>query len=155
MFDPQTACAGCLCTLHQQPRCARGWRPPESGGGGLRRAYYGPELGCSPPAEVVMSGWFQQQIVSTGRLPLFCFFVALVVGFGFVRLTVRLIRAQVRWWPGNVVAGDVHVRHIVFGVVFLGIGGGAERAAPPQALARGAGAPPPVRPAATPVARPV
>jgi hypothetical protein len=34
-----------------------------------------------------MSGWFQQQIVHTGRLPLFCFFVALVLGFGFIRLS--------------------------------------------------------------------
>ena len=50
-----------------------------------------------------MSGWFQAQIVHTGRLPLFCFFVAFVVGFGFIRLSVRLIRAQVRWWPGNVI----------------------------------------------------
>src|SRR5258708_38986078 len=86
-----------------------------------------------------MSGWFQQQIVSTGRLPLFCFFVALVVGFGFVRLTVRLTRAEVRWWPGNVVAGDVHVHHMVFGVVFMGIGGVAELAAPLQSLAWRAG----------------
>jgi hypothetical protein len=86
-----------------------------------------------------MSGWFQQQIVSTGRLPLFCFFVALVVGFGFIRLTVRLIRAQVRWWPGNVVAGDVHLHHMVFGVVFMGIGGVAELAAPLQSLAWRAG----------------
>jgi hypothetical protein len=86
-----------------------------------------------------MSGWFQQQIVSTGRLPLFCFFVALVVGFGLIRLTVRLIRAQVRWWPGNVVAGDVHLHHMVFGVVFMGIGGVAELAAPLQSLAWRAG----------------
>ena len=86
-----------------------------------------------------MSGWFQQQIVSTGRLPLFCFFVALVVGFGFIRLTVRLIRAQVRWWPGNVVAGDVHVHHMVFGVVFMGVGGVAELAAPLQSVAWRAG----------------
>jgi hypothetical protein len=77
-----------------------------------------------------MSGWFQQQIVSTGRLPLFCFFVAFVVGFGSIRLSVRLIRAQVRWWPGNVMAGKTHVHHMVFGVVFMGVGGVAELAAP-------------------------
>jgi hypothetical protein len=86
-----------------------------------------------------MSGWFQQQIVSTGRLPLFCFFVALVVGFGLIRLNVRLIRAQVRWWPGNLVAGDVHVHHMVFGVVFMGVGGVAELAAPLQSMAWRAG----------------
>jgi hypothetical protein len=86
-----------------------------------------------------MSGWFQQQIVDTGRLPLFCFFVALVAGFGFIRLSVRLIRAQVRWWPGNVVTGDVHVHHMVFGVVFMGVGGVAELAAPLHSLAWRAG----------------
>ena len=62
-------------------------------------------------------------IVQTGRLPLFCFFCAFVAGFGFIRLSVRLIRAQVRWWPGNVTSGDLHVHHMVFGVVFMLIGG--------------------------------
>ena len=77
-----------------------------------------------------MAGWFNTQIVGTGRLPLFCFFVALIGGFGFIRLSVRLIRAQVRWWPGNIASGDVHVHHVVFGVVFMAVGGVAELAAP-------------------------
>jgi len=77
-----------------------------------------------------MSGWFETQIVHTGRLPLFCFFIAFLVGFGFIRLSARLIRAQVRWWPGNIIAGAVHVHHMVFGVVFMGVGGVAELAAP-------------------------
>jgi hypothetical protein len=81
-----------------------------------------------------MSGWFQQQIVHTGRLPLFCFFVALVPGSGCIRLSVRLIRARVRWRPGNLVTGDVHVHHMVFGVVFMGVGGVAELAAPLYSL---------------------
>ncbi len=81
-----------------------------------------------------MSGWFEAQIVQTGRLPLFCFFVAFVAGFGFIRLSVRLIRAQVRWWPGNVVAGAVHIHHMVFGVVFMAIGGVAQLAAPLYSL---------------------
>jgi len=82
-----------------------------------------------------MSDWFETQIVGTGRLPLFCFFVAFVAGFGSIRLSARLIRAKVRWWPGNVVAGAVHVHHMVFGVVFMGIGGVAELAAPLHSLA--------------------
>jgi len=81
-----------------------------------------------------MSTWFAVQIVRTGRLPLFCFFVAFVAGFGFIRLSVRLIRARVRWWPGNVTAGSVHVHHVVFGVVFMVIGGVGELAAPVQSL---------------------
>jgi hypothetical protein len=70
-----------------------------------------------------MSSWFSTNIVQTGRLPLFCFFCAFVAGFGFIRLSVRLIRAQVRWWPGNVTPGDLHVHHMVFGVVFMLVGG--------------------------------
>lgn len=82
-----------------------------------------------------MSGWFEAQIVHTGRLPLFCFFVAFLVGFGCIRASVRLIRARVRWWPGNLTAGPVHVHHMVFGVVFMGIGGVAGLAAPPDSWA--------------------
>ena len=82
-----------------------------------------------------MYGWFEAQVVHTGRLPLFCFFVAFVAGFGCIRLSVRLIRAQVRWWPGNLRAGVVHVHHMVFGVVFMATGGIAGLAAPPYSLA--------------------
>ena len=81
-----------------------------------------------------MSGWFQAQVVHTGRLPLFCFFVAFVVGFGSIRLSVRLVRARVRWWPGNFRTGTVHIHHMVFGVVFMGVGGVAELAAPLHSL---------------------
>jgi hypothetical protein len=77
-----------------------------------------------------MSGWFATQIVHTGRLPLFCFFVAFVASFGLIRLSVRLIRAEVRWWPGNVTPGDLHVHHMVFGVVLMVVGGVAELAVP-------------------------
>ena len=82
-----------------------------------------------------MTGWFQGQILHTGRLPLFCFFVAFVVAFGFIRLSARLIRAKVRWWPGNVVAGAVHIHHMVFGVVLMTVGGVGELAAPLGSLA--------------------
>ena len=82
-----------------------------------------------------MSGWFEGQVVHTGRLPLFCFFVAFVVSFVCIRLSVRLIRAQVRWWPGNLRAGSVHVHHMVFSVVLMGVGGIAELAAPLDSLA--------------------
>jgi hypothetical protein len=81
-----------------------------------------------------MSSWFETQIVHTGRLPLFCFFVAFLVGFGFIRLSARLIRAGFRWWPGNMVAGKLHVHHMVFGVVFMGVGGVAQLAAPVYSL---------------------
>src|SRR5262249_23649173 len=57
------------------------------------------------------------------RLPLFCFFVSAIVAFGFIRFSVRMIRAQVRWWPGNVTPGGTHIHHVVFGVIFMVVGG--------------------------------
>jgi hypothetical protein len=82
-----------------------------------------------------VSGWFQAQVVHTGRLPLFCFFVAFVTAFTGIRVSVRMIRARVRWWPGNLVAGAVHVHHMVFGVVLMTAAGIAGLAAPPFSLA--------------------
>jgi hypothetical protein len=70
-----------------------------------------------------MSGWFQQSVVATGRLRLFCFFVAFIVAFIFIRFSVRMIRAQVKWWPGNVTPGGVHVHHAVPGLIFMCVGG--------------------------------
>ena len=81
-----------------------------------------------------MGAWFTRTIVDTGRLPLFCFFVGIVVGFGFIRFSVRMIRAQVKWWPGNVTPGGTHIHHVVFGVVFMLIGGVAGLAIPDNLL---------------------
>ena len=71
----------------------------------------------------MMSGWFQQSVVAAGRLRLFCFFVAFIAAFVFIRFSVRMIRAQVKWWPGNVTPGGVHVHHAVFGLIFMCVGG--------------------------------
>lgn len=65
-----------------------------------------------------MSTWFHHDIVQAGRLPLFAFFAGLIVGFLGIRMSVRLIRAEVRWWFRNVTPGGLHVHHVVFGVVF-------------------------------------
>lgn len=71
-----------------------------------------------------MLDWFRREIVDEGRLPLLCFLVGFVMAFAFIRLSVRMIRANVRWWPGNVTPGGVHVHHVVFGVVAMVIAGG-------------------------------
>jgi hypothetical protein len=81
-----------------------------------------------------MASWFSERIVQTGRLPLFCFFAGMVVGFGFIRLSVRLIRARVRWWPGNVTPGDLHIHHVVFGIGFMIAAGLAALAMPDDLL---------------------
>ncbi|WP_233515509.1 hypothetical protein [Marinitenerispora sediminis] len=70
-----------------------------------------------------MAELFVAHVVQTGRLPLFSFFVAFVAGFLLIRVSVRMIRAQVRWWPGNVRPGGLHIHHVVFGVAFMLLGG--------------------------------
>ncbi|MBO2448975.1 hypothetical protein J4573_17870 [Actinomadura barringtoniae] len=70
-----------------------------------------------------MSAWFDHQIVDGGRLRLFVFFVFMIGAFAFIRFSTRMIRAQVKWWPGNVTPGGVHIHHVVFGLVFMCVGG--------------------------------
>ncbi|MFI6709821.1 hypothetical protein ACIBF7_25520 [Nonomuraea sp. NPDC050478] len=69
-----------------------------------------------------MEKWFHGSIIATGRLPLFCFFVALIVAFIATRINVRLIRAKVGWFR-NVNVGEMHIHHVVFGVVLMLVGG--------------------------------
>lgn len=73
-----------------------------------------------------MGDWYVREIVDTGKQPLAVLLVAFVVTFLFIRLSVRMIRRGVSWWPGNVTPKGVHIHHEVFGVVFMiiaGIGG--------------------------------
>lgn len=69
-------------------------------------------------------------LVSSGSSRLLFFFVGLVLTFVFIRISVRLIRAKVRWWPGNITPGGTHIHHVVFGTVFMLLGGVAGLAAP-------------------------
>jgi hypothetical protein len=66
---------------------------------------------------------YEHHIVRSGRELLFWVFVGVVGSFLFIRFSTRMIRAQVKWWPGNVNPGGVHIHHVVFGLVFLLIGG--------------------------------
>jgi uncharacterized membrane protein len=70
-----------------------------------------------------MAGWFDRTIVETGRLPLFFLLIAFVLTFLFIRFSVRMIRAEVSWWPGNVTPGGVHVHHVFFGMMLMLLSG--------------------------------
>nr|WP_137725244.1 hypothetical protein [Prescottella subtropica] len=70
-----------------------------------------------------MTHWFTSTIVDTGRLPLFFMMAAFVVAFLFIRVSVRMIRAEVSWWPGNVTPGGLHIHHVVFGLVMMLVSG--------------------------------
>ena len=66
-----------------------------------------------------LSQFYHTEIVHTGRLPMLVLLGGIIVTFLLIRLNTRLIRANVRWWPGNFEKGDVHVHHIAIGVPFL------------------------------------
>lgn len=66
---------------------------------------------------------YRELIVTPGKQALFFLFVAFIVTFLFIRASVRMIRAEVRWWPGNITTGDVHVHHMVFGTVLMFVAG--------------------------------
>lgn len=70
-----------------------------------------------------IGGEFDREIVETGRLAAFLFFVALLGTFAFIRTSTHMIRAQVSWWPGNVSVGGTHVHHLVWGIFAMMIFG--------------------------------
>jgi hypothetical protein len=56
-----------------------------------------------------------------------------LASFLFIRTGTRLIRKQVRWWPGNVTTkGGLHIHHLVWGILFILISGFLEFALAPS-----------------------
>jgi lysyl-tRNA synthetase class 2 len=70
-----------------------------------------------------MADLYNALIVLPGKQALFFLLVAFVVTFLFIRFSVRMIRAGVSWWPGNITSGDVHIHHVVFGTVLMIVAG--------------------------------
>jgi hypothetical protein len=66
---------------------------------------------------------FHREIVHSGRLSAFVFFIFLLGTFGFIRTSTWMIRKQVSWWPGNVEVGGTHVHHLVWGICAMMIFG--------------------------------
>ncbi len=69
-----------------------------------------------------MSGpldFYSEHIIVPGKQALFLMFVAFIVTFLFIRFSVRMIRAEVSWWPGNVQPGGLHIHHVIFGLTFM------------------------------------
>lgn len=66
-----------------------------------------------------MREWLDREIIANGRLPLLFFLIGFLLAFLFIRISVRMIRAEVRWWPGNITPGGQHIHHVVFGVITM------------------------------------
>jgi hypothetical protein len=72
---------------------------------------------------IVVADLYVEYIVQPGKQALFFLLVAFILTFLFIRLSVRMIRARVSWWPGNISTGDVHVHHVVFGAMLMFVAG--------------------------------
>ena len=62
--------------------------------------------------------------VPPGKRALLLFLVGLIVSFGGARVNARLMRARAHWRLRSVWHGDVHVHHVVYGVIIMMISGG-------------------------------
>ncbi len=76
-----------------------------------------------PLANVVAEFW-NQHLVDHDRQGVFLVLVGFVGSFAFIRMSTRLIRKEVSWWPGNVESeSGVHVHHLVFGIITMMVAG--------------------------------
>ncbi|MGZ8667016.1 MAG: hypothetical protein ACXWZM_07890 [Solirubrobacterales bacterium] len=73
----------------------------------------------------IFSDFWNDQLVANDRQWLFLVLLGLVLSFGFIRMSTRLMRSpNVPWWPGSIVSdGGVHVHHLVFGIVLMMVAG--------------------------------
>ncbi|MER5877032.1 MULTISPECIES: hypothetical protein [unclassified Streptomyces] len=69
-----------------------------------------------------MGHWLQRNIVEPGKLPMLLALASFVVTFVVTRVIVRMIRAG-KGPFGNVKAGDLHIHHVVPGIVLTVVGG--------------------------------
>ena len=72
-----------------------------------------------------ITDFWDDQLVAHDRQWLFLVLLGLLLSFGFIRLSTRLMRSpRVPWWPGSVVSDSgVHVHHLVFGIVLMILAG--------------------------------
>ena len=76
-----------------------------------------------PLANFVVDAW-NDHLVAHDRQGVFLVLVGFVGSFAFIRMSTRMIRAEVSWWPGNIESeSGLHVHHLVFGIVTMMIAG--------------------------------
>ena len=80
--------------------------------------------GIAPPVaalDIQVSGGF---LDTEGARAAFMVFAGMLVSFGFIRMSTRLMRSpKVPWWPGSVTPGGLHIHHLVFGIVLMMVAG--------------------------------
>ena len=76
-----------------------------------------------PVASFVTEFW-NDQLVDHDRQGVFLVLVGFIGSFAFIRMSTRMIRAEVSWWPGNIESeSGLHVHHLVFGIITMMVAG--------------------------------
>jgi hypothetical protein len=76
-----------------------------------------------PLANFVTDFW-NDQLVDHDRQGVFLVLVGFIGSFAFIRMSTRMIRAEVSWWPGNIESeSGLHVHHLVFGIITMMVAG--------------------------------
>jgi hypothetical protein len=73
------------------------------------------------PEASVFTDFWNHQLAEHDRQWLFLVLAGIVISFGFIRLSTRLMRSpRVSWWPGSIVSDSgLHLHHLVFGIVLM------------------------------------
>jgi hypothetical protein len=64
-------------------------------------------------------GTLGMSTIHAGKEPLLFLLIGLLTAFFFVRLSTRLMRANVRWWFGELKPRGLHIHHMVFGIIAM------------------------------------
>jgi hypothetical protein len=76
-----------------------------------------------PLASFITDFW-NDQLVANDRQGVFLVLVGFLGSFAFIRMSTRMIRAEVSWWPGNIESeSGLHVHHLVFGIITMMVAG--------------------------------
>lgn len=76
------------------------------------------------PLANFLADFWNDQLVANDRQGVFLVLVGFVGSFAFIRMSTRMIRAEVSWWPGNIESeSGLHVHHLVFGIITMMVAG--------------------------------
>ena len=71
-----------------------------------------------------LGDFWNDQLVEHDRQGVFLVLVGFIGSFAFIRMSTRMIRAEVSWWPGNIESeSGLHVHHLVFGIITMMVAG--------------------------------
>lgn len=81
-------------------------------------------MSLAPPLASLVTDLWNDHLVAHDRQGVFLVLVGFVGSFAFIRMSTRMIRAEVSWWPGNIESeSGLHVHHLVFGIVTMMVAG--------------------------------